>query len=68
MKINMRKLGVKKREKVMIREINGKMIVEPVADISTLKGVFKTDKAPLSNKKLHELFAQELTSDMLEKI
>lgn len=50
------KLGIDRR-RVIISEENGKILIEPVKDLLELRGSLKTNKKPLSNRQLHELFA-----------
>lgn len=63
-----RELGLSKKKKALVSVENGKMIVEPVKDFLELRGSIKTNKKPLSNKKLHDLFANSLALEYANKI
>lgn len=54
------KLGLKEYNKALVTEENGKLIIEPVKDFLEQGGSLKTNKKPLSNIKLHDLFAESL--------
>jgi len=57
------KLNLDKKQKAIVSEENGRLVVEPVADILSLKGSLKTNKKPLSNKELHEIVAQAVAEE-----
>lgn len=44
--------------KAVVSVQDGKMIVEPTPDFMTLKGSLQSKKPPLTNQKIHSLFAQ----------
>lgn len=58
-----RKLGLSKAGKAIVSLENGKMTVEPVKDFLAMRGSLKTDKKPLSNKELHDLFASSVAQE-----
>lgn len=58
-----RELGLDKTRRAIISHENGKIILKPVKDFLDLGGSLKTNMKPLSNKKLHELFAQAMAED-----
>jgi AbrB family looped-hinge helix DNA binding protein len=53
-----KELGLKKPSKAIVKVEGGRMVVEPVKDFFDLKGSLKTNKKPLSNKELHDMFAE----------
>jgi len=55
-----RKLGLEKHKKALVSEKNGELTIKPVKDLLELRGSLKTDKKPLSSKKMRELFGQYL--------
>ncbi|MDO8570383.1 MAG: AbrB/MazE/SpoVT family DNA-binding domain-containing protein [Candidatus Daviesbacteria bacterium] len=57
-----RLLGLDKYNKAIISENAGKLIVEPVGDILSLGGTFKTKKR-LPFRKIHEGFEQYLADE-----
>ena len=63
-----KELGLSKKQKAIVSVENGKMIVEPVKDFLELKGSLRTNKKPLSPRKMRELFenylAEEATKGM----
>lgn len=63
-----RKLKMDKNRKAVVNEESGKIIIEPVKDLLELAGSLKTSKKPLSNKKLHELFATSVAKDYASKL
>lgn len=58
-----RQLGLSKTSKAIVSLGNGKVIIEPVKDFLTMRGSLKTDKKPLSNKELHDLFAASVAKE-----
>ena len=60
------KLGLKKAGKAIVREENGKMIIEPIPDFLSLKGSLKTTKKPLTSKELHEFVAKGMALDAVK--
>lgn len=56
------------RARVAISEEKGKLILEAVPDLLSLGGSLKTNKKPLSNKQLHELFAKAMAEDYARSI
>jgi len=63
-----KELGLSKRKKAIVSIQNGKMVVEPVKDFLELRGSMKTNKKPLSNKELHDLFANSMTVEYADKL
>jgi len=57
-----------KKRKALVSEENGKIIVEPVVDLLELGGSLKSNKKPLSNKKLHDLFAASIAKEYANKL
>lgn len=55
-----RELGLDKLKKALVSVEDKKIMIEPVKDFLEMLGSVKTDKKPLSNEELHELFAQSL--------
>ena len=62
-----RELGLSKNSKATVSVRNGEMLIRPVKDFLELRGSLKTDKKSLSSKELHELFAQEMGKEAVEK-
>lgn len=62
-----RKLDLVKNSTAIVTEENGKVIIEPVRDILQLAGSLKTNKKPLSNKELHEHFANYAAEEYARK-
>ena len=62
-----RKLGLLKKQRAIVSIENGKMVVSPVKDLLELGGSLKTNKKPLSNEELHELFAQDTIERLIKK-
>jgi len=62
-----RELGLSKNSKATVSVRNGEMLIRPVKDFLELRGSLKTDKKSLSNEELHELFAQEMGKEAVEK-
>ena len=62
-----RQLGLSKNSKAIVSIKEGEMLVRPVKDFLQLRGSIKTDKKPLSNEKLHELFAEEMAEEAVGK-
>lgn len=55
-----RQLGLDKLKKALVSVADKKIMIEPVEDFLEMIGSFKTDKKPLANEELHELFAQSV--------
>ena len=55
-----RKIGFKKRAIVSVEK--DRVIIRPVADFMDLMGSLKTNKRLLSNREIHELYAQGVAS------
>ncbi len=56
-----RQFGLEKTRKAIVRADSGKIIVEPIADILSLRGVFKTKKKipfSISRKAFEEALAR----------
>ena len=47
-------------KKVTISETDGGLLIKPVVDFLELGGSLKTNKKPLSNEKLHEIFSESV--------
>ena len=62
------KLGLNKKGKAFVTEQNGKLIVEPVKNILELRGSLKTNKRPLTNDEIHDLFAKSVVDEYSKKI
>lgn len=58
-----RELGLSKTKKAIVSVENGKMTIEPVKDLLELAGSLKTNKKPLSNRELHDLFGTYLVEE-----
>lgn len=63
-----RKLGFEKNRQAFISEEDGKLVVEPIKDFLELKGSLKTNKKPLSNQILRELFANHIANEYARKM
>ncbi len=61
-------LGFSRTGKVLVSVQDGKMIVEPIEDILDLAGSLKTNKKPLSNEKLHDLFAASVGEEYAKEM
>lgn len=62
-----RKLGFEKNRQAFISEKDGKLTLEPVKDLLELRGSLKTNKKPLSNHELHELFSDYIAKEYKRK-
>jgi len=62
-----RELGLSKNSKAIVSVKEGEISVRPVKDFLELRGSLKTDKKPLSNERLHEMFAEETAKQVVEK-
>jgi len=62
-----RQLGLNNTKRVLVSTQDNKVIVEPIVDLLELKGSLKTNKKPLSDKKLDELIAQAVADDYAKK-
>ena len=60
-----RELGFDRSQKAIVSVQEGKMILEPVEDFLSLRGSLKTKKKPLTNKELHDLFAEYVARDAI---
>lgn len=63
-----RKFDFDKTKRALITEDNGNLIIEPVKDLLELAGSLKTKRKPLSNQKLHELFAKSVAEEYIKKV
>lgn len=63
-----RKLGLDKVRRAIVSEEKGKVVIEPVRDILELKGSLKTNKKPLSNRKLHDFVARAMAEEYAKSI
>lgn len=61
-----RKLGLEKHKKALVSEDKGSLIIEPIKDLLEMRGSLKTNKPPLSNQKLHELFGKYLAEEAVK--
>jgi AbrB family looped-hinge helix DNA binding protein len=59
-------LGLNKKQKAIVSVEKGKMVVEPVKDFLELGGSLKTNKKPLSNAELHDLFGTYLAEEAMK--
>ena len=58
-----RKLGLNKHKKALVREDQGRIVVEPVRDLLELRGSLNPkNKPPLSSAEIHEAFANYLAT------
>ncbi|OGM79126.1 hypothetical protein A2382_02730 [Candidatus Woesebacteria bacterium RIFOXYB1_FULL_38_16] len=53
-------LNLNKKGKANVKIESGKMVVEPIIDLLELRGSLKTNKKPLSGRKIRELFGEAL--------
>ncbi len=60
-----RKLKLDKK-KVNIEEKEGKLLIEPIKDFLELAGSLKTNKKPLSPRKMRELFENYLAQEAVK--
>lgn len=58
-----RELGLGSGKKALVSVKEDKIIVEPVKDLLELRGSLKTNKKPLSNQELHDLFSEYLAKE-----
>lgn len=58
-----RELGFSKTNKAILSVANGKVMIEPVKDFLELAGSLKTNKKPLTNEQLHDLFATAVAEE-----
>ena len=63
-----RLLGLSKTSKAIVSVENDKVMIEPVKDFLTMRGSLKTNKKPLSNEKLHDLFASSVAEEYAIKL
>lgn len=63
-----RQFSLDKTKKALVSVENNKIVVEPVKDFLELQGSLKTNKKPLSNKELHELFGTSLAQEYMSKL
>jgi len=63
-----RELGLDKTKRAFVSSREGKIVIEPVKDLLELRGSIKTDKKPLSNRKLHEFVARVVADEYVKKI
>lgn len=63
-----RELGFTKNNKAIVSVEKGRVIIEPVKDLLELGGSLKTNKNPLSNQQLHDLFAADMVGDYAKSI
>lgn len=62
-----RALGLHKNSKALLSVHEGNIILTPIKDFLELKGSLKTNKKPLSNEALHELFAETIAQETISK-
>lgn len=53
----------KNPKKVIVSIENDQIVLKPVRDFFDLMGSLKTNKKPLTNEELHELFAKSVAED-----
>lgn len=58
-----RELGINKNSTALLTVHEGDIVITPTKDLLDLKGSIKTNKKPLSDDELHELFAEELAKE-----
>lgn len=63
-----KKLGLNKKSKAIVSEQEGKLVVEPVKDLLKLRGSLKSNKRPIPNDKLHDLFGQFIADEYANKV
>lgn len=63
-----RQLGLAKESKAIVSVEDDKVMIEPIKDFLELAGSLKTNKKPLSNKKLHDLFAASMAEEYALKL
>lgn len=61
-----RKLGLNKKQKALISEDGGKLVVEPIKDFLQMKGSLRSNKPPLDPKKLDQLFGEYLAKEAIK--
>lgn len=59
-----RLLGLNISQKANLYVEDGKAIFEPVPDFLSLKGSLKTNKPPISNRKLHKMYGEYLAKNV----
>ena len=63
-----KKFGLDKSGKVFVSEEIDRLVIEPVEDFLTLKGSLKSNKKPLSNKKLDGIVAEAAAEEYARKL
>lgn len=63
-----RELGFTKNNKAIVSVEKGRVTIEPVKDLLKLGGSLKTNKKPLSNQQLHDLFAVYMAGEYAKSI
>ena len=63
-----RELGLSRKNKAIISSANGRVMIEPVKDFLAMRGSLKTNRKPLSNKKLHDFFAASVAEEYAIKL
>lgn len=63
-----RQLGFDKSKRAFVSEQDGKIVVESIKDLLDLKGSLKTNKKPLTDRKLHEFVEQAAADEYAEKM
>lgn len=58
-----RELGLESGKKASVSVEDKKLIIEPIKDFLELGGSLKTNKKPLSNDQLHELFGSYIAKE-----
>ncbi|GEM_PF-6038652 len=61
------KLALKKNQKALVTEQNGKLIIEPVKDLLELGVSLKTHKKPLSSQEMHNFVAEAVAKTYAKK-
>ena len=62
-----RQLGLSKNSKAILSLNKGEISIRPVKDFLELRGSLKTNKRSLSNERLHDMFAQEMSREAVEE-
>lgn len=63
-----RELGFTKNNKAIVSVEKGRVTIEPIKDLLELGGSLKTNKKPLSNQQLHDLFETYMAEDYAKSI
>lgn len=58
-----RELGLSKNSKAIVSKEKGRVVIEPIKDLLSMKGSLKSNKKPLSNDELHSVVAQAVADE-----